>query len=597
MPPLPDDRCGCGSGLRAVRCCRPTAVEPPSAPALDRIEARTERAADAFDRGDAATARRLCLKILDEAPAHADALTILACLLQISGPAEAAIAVLQRIRHLRPDDLNTTLDLARQLLRAARLPEAQAQARNAVRLDPGNPTSHAVLAMALTEGHQPHAGEFHYRQALALAGADAVTLANLAWNLKLQGRIDEARALYRQAAALDPAIFLTWLGWAQTEEAGRGLDTASRLLARARRIDPGHPIGGFEAALLGRQGAPEAALAVLEAAVGLDPAGLLEKGRLLDRLGRHDEAFAAMVAAKALIRQQGQGYAEPEASDLIARLGGFFIAPRLRLLPRPESPAAGAQPIFVTGAPRSGTTLVEQILSAHPAVAGGDELPALAQLVHRLPRLLDSPLAYPEALSELWMGDQRDGLDRLRDEYLRRARKLVPFRPGNRLFTDKMPFNELHLGLIALMLPAAPVVHVLRHPLDVVLSMMSHNLTHGFQCAADLETAARHCARVFELVGHYRREMPLRYLPLRYEDLVQEFEPNVRRLLDFVGLRFDRRCLRFDKNRRYARTASYAQVTEALYSRSLYRHRNYMRHLEPVIPILEPVIDSLGYSV
>lgn len=601
MPPIPDDRCDCGSGLRASRCCHQTAVEPTSNSVLYWAEAETEHAADAFDRGDADTARRLCLEILEQIPAHVDALTIFACLLQASGPIEAAIAVLRRIQRLMPDDLAATQDLVRLLLRTVQLPEAETQARNAIRLAPTDPTSQALMAMALTEGHQPHAGEFHYRQALALAGPDAVTLANLAWNLKLQGRIEEARALYRQSTALDPAILLTWLGWAQTEEAGRDLDGASRFLERTKRLDPTHAVGAFEAALLARRGNPEAALAVLEGAAGtptdLDAAGWLEKARVLDRLGRHDEAFAAMTAGKALVRRDGYFYAEQEASHMIERLTGFFIAPRLRLLPRPETPPAGPQPVFIVGAPRSGTTLVEQILSAHPSVVAGDELPALSQLIPILPQMLGSPLAYPDALSELWMGDQRDGLDRLRDEYLRRARKLVPLGAGTRLFTDKMPFNELHLGLIALMLPAVPVVHVLRHPLDIVLSMMSHNLTHGFNCAGDLETAARHCARMFGLVAHYRREMPLRYLPLRYEDLVQEFEPNVRRLLGFVGLRFDRRCLRFDENRRHARTASYAQVTEKLYSRSLYRHRHYMRHLEPVVPILESTIQDLGYSL
>ncbi|WP_451986397.1 tetratricopeptide repeat-containing sulfotransferase family protein [Azospirillum endophyticum] len=587
--------------MRAVRCCRIGEFGTPS-PTPPRIETRTRRAAEAFDRGDLAAARRLCLEILDGTPTHVDALTILACILQISGPVDAAIAVLRRIRRLAPDDLGATQDLARVLLHGLRLAEAEVEARNSVRLAPDDPASHALLAMVLTESHRPHAGEFHYGQALRLAGPDAVTVTNLAWNLKLQGRISEARALYGKAAALDPAIALTWLSWAQTEDAGRDLAAATRLLARAKRLDPGHgDIGRFEAALLAQLGAPEAGLAVLELAAarpsGPDAAELLEKARLLDRLERPDEAFAAMTMAKALVRQGGRRYADQEVSQMIRRLTDFFVAPRLRLLPRPETPAAGAQPIFIVGAPRSGTTLVEQILSSHPAVAAGDELPALDRLAGLLQRMLGSPLGYPEALSELWMGDQRDGLERLRDEYLRQARKLVPLQPGHRVFTDKMPFNELHLGLVALMLPSAPVVHVLRHPLDVVLSMMSHDLTHGFDCAVGLETAARHCARVFGLVAHYRQQMTLRYLPLRYEDLVQAFEPNVRRLLGFAGLRFDRRCLRFEQNPRSARTASYAQVTEGLYGRSLYRYRRYMRHLEPVIPILEPVIDSLGYEV
>ncbi|NUB04109.1 tetratricopeptide repeat protein [Azospirillum melinis] len=514
-------------------------------------------------------------------------------------------AALERRLRAAPDDVPVTQELAGLLFRTGRAAEAEVHARNAVRLAPESPRSHLLMALVLADTRRPQAAEFHYRRALALAPPDAATVANLAWILTQQGRLDDARQTYRLAAALHPSIALTWHGWAQTEDAARDLPTAQRFVERARRLDPGHRgANTFAAALLARRGDPEQALAVLDTAAarhGADPDALLEKGRVLDRIGRHDEAFAAFAAGKALLRQAGRRYGEEPAVDLIARLAAFFVAPRLRLMPRPPTPtagvAAGTQPVFIVGAPRSGTTLVEQILSCHPAVAAGDELPSLGAVVQALPQILGSPLAYPEALSELWMGDQRDGLEQLRDAYLRHARKLVPVKPGNTLFTDKMPFNETHLGLIALMFPAAPVVHVLRHPLDVVLSMMGTNLTHGFHCANDPETAARHVLRVFDLVEHYRREMPLRYLPLRYEDLVREPEPAVRRLLGFLGLGFDRRCLRFEENRRYARTPSHAQVAEKLHGRSIGRHRAYMAHLKPAIPILEPVIHGLGYSL
>jgi len=211
--------------------------------------------------------------------------------------------------------------------------------------------------------------------------------------------------------------------------------------------------------------------------------------------------------------------------------------------------------------------------------------------------MLNSPLAYPEALADLWMGDQREGLDNLRDHYLQRARQLGVIRDGAAWFTDKMPLNETHLGLIALTFPAAPIIHVLRHPLDVVLSVFSNLLTHGFYCAYALDSIARHYLLVMELVEHYRREMALRYLPIRYEDIVADQEACVRRLLDFVGEPFDARCLSFHENRRYARTASYAQVTERLYDRSRYRYRAYLKELAPVIPLLEPAISRLGYQV
>ena len=112
------------------------------------------------------------------------------------------------------------------------------------------------------------------------------------------------------------------------------------------------------------------------------------------------------------------------AAREIGRLRGFFTASRLKLLPRAQVRQDGPQPIFILGFPRSGTTLVEQTLSAHPHIAAGDELPLIHEISQMMPRLLGSPLTYPEALAELWMGDQREGLDTLRDVYLQKVRQL-----------------------------------------------------------------------------------------------------------------------------------------------------------------------------
>src|SRR5207248_461592 len=133
-----------------------------------------------------------------------------------------------------------------------------------------------------------------------------------------------------------------------------------------------------------------------------------------------------------------------------------------------------------------------------------------------------------------------------------------------------------------------------RHPLDIMLSVFSNNLTHGFFCAFSLESAAQHYRLIFELVEHYRSELTMRYLPVRYEDIVDDQEQSVRRMLDFVGEPFDEACLSFHENRRYARTASYAQVTERLYDRSRYRYRHYLHRLGPAVEILAPVIERLG---
>ncbi len=130
-----------------------------------------------------------------------------------------------------------------------------------------------------------------------------------------------------------------------------------------------------------------------------------------------------------------------------------------------------------------------------------------------------------------------------------------------------------------------------------MLSTFSNHLTHGFFCAYDLTTIARHYVLVMELVEHYLREMKLRYLRVRYEDVIEDQEARVREMLDFIGIPFDSRCLDFHENKRYARTASYAQVTEKLYNRSCYRYRKYLSELALVVPILVPLIQRLGYAV
>jgi Sulfotransferase family len=195
------------------------------------------------------------------------------------------------------------------------------------------------------------------------------------------------------------------------------------------------------------------------------------------------------------------------------------------------------------------------------------------------------------------MGDQRDGLNELRDYYLNRAAKSGIFREGVAFFTDQMPLNETHLGLISLLFPQSPILHVIRHPLDVLLSVYSNHLTHGFFCAAQLETIAQHYNLVADLVAHYRQNLNMRYLGVRYEDMVIRQEATLRNILDFIGVDFDPSCLAFERNTRYARTASYAQVTEKLYDRSRYRYRPYLPHLEPVLETLGPVIARLGYAI
>jgi len=611
MSVSPPGLCPCGSGLRPERCCALQPAAIPSAEITRHLVPLVERASQAYQHGAKDLAERLCLDVLELAPDRPGALLLLHSIRREQGKAAAADVLLRRAVHFDPNNFNATNELALMLLRRGALVEAEVHARNAIRIAPQTPQAHNLMGMIMTEAQRPRLGEYHYRQVLALSGTrDPIVLANLAWCLKNQGRMEEARALYEESTAAAPNIRETLLGWARLEEADRDFAAATDKLDRLDALFPHDPGSVLtRAVVLGRLKRHDEALALLDratqpsdqsatATIGLGPTELSEKGRLLDRLDRYDDAWAAFTEAKRIARElSGNGYLDQLANETINRLRGFFTAGRLATLPRAGVRTDVPQPIFVLGFPRSGTTLVEQTLSAHPLISAGDELPLINDITRITPRMLNSPLTYPEALAELWMGDQRDGLDNLRDYYLQKAAQMGVAEPEFAWFTDKMPLNEMHLGLIALLFPASPLIHVIRHPLDVMVSALANHFTHGFFCASSLESAATHYVRVMELTEHYRSEMALRYLPIRYEAMVGMQAGTVRSMLDFIGVPFEENCLRFNENRRYARTASYAQVTEPLYDRSLGRYRHYRRHLEPVVPILRPLIERLGYLV
>ena len=565
-----------------------------------------ERAVTAHRQGAIETAERLCLDVLELSPDRPGALTVLYQIRKDQGNHTAAEALIRRVVAFDPNNFAATNEFALLLLGKGAIHEAEVQARNAIRIAPQNPQAHNLMGMILTEAQRPQVAEYHYRKVLELSGArDPILLANLAWNLKNQGRMEEGRELYKESVAAAPDIRQTLLGWARLEEADRKFDAAGEILDRMEKQWPNDPgLLLSRAVLLGRMKRTDEALAVLDEMAKLNQNGrlgpneLAEQGRMLDQVGRYDEAFAAFDEGKRVARElSGHAYLDQQADNLITRMGGFFTAGRLQTLPRATVRTDVPQPIFVLGFPRSGTTLMEQTLSAHPKIVAGDELPLINDLTGLMPRMLNSPLGYPEALAELWMGDQREGLDNLRDYYLQKVQQMHILTEGATWFTDKMPLNETHLGLIALLFPEAPLIHVIRHPLDIMVSAVSNHFTHGFFCASALETAATHYVRVMDLVQKYRSEMALRYLPVRYEDMVTDQENTVRSVLDFIGEPFDPKCLQFHENQRYARTASYAQVTEKLYDRSRFRYRHYRAHLEPVIPILRPVIERLGYTV
>jgi Sulfotransferase family len=366
-------------------------------------------------------------------------------------------------------------------------------------------------------------------------------------------------------------------------------------------LGAGADLGLARAVLFGREKKDAEAVEALSACETeerkLTAIALLERGRLYDKMNRFDEAWTDFTEGKRLCRDvQGRNYDAASATDLVGRLKNFFTRPRMTLIPRAERDARHPQPVFVLGFPRSGTTMVEQTITAHPEISAGDELVFINQIAHTAQRWLNSPRSYPVCLADLWIGDNQHVPNQFRDYYLNSAQQLGLLEKGARFFTDKMPLNETHLGLIHIVFPESPIIYVRRHPLDILISNFSNYLTHGFQQAFDLKTSATHYAMIDDLLDHYQRELDLNFLEVRYEDLVADQEKHVREMLSFIGVEFDPRCLAFEKNQRYARTASYAQVTEKLYGSSVYRYKHYRQHLDEAVEILKPVMERHGYS-
>lgn len=533
-------------------------------------------------------------------------LEMLAQFLRQAGRAEEAIEPLLALVKLEPGNPLRHSDLSGLYYELKRLPDAERHARQAMALNPLNAQAHNLMGMIYLDIHHPEEAEFHFRQLLLIHEPLAPVTANLANALKSMGKLDEAETFFRHTLELDPNNLEGCLAWARMEEARRNFARAWELLAIAEKIAPRHlGVAVTRSVLLRRDKRLDEALETLRLAEAEHGEPLpaffhFEHGDVLDRLGRHDEAFAAYATANRLVLEHsGQAYQAAAHAAQAERLKAFFVRERITPLaanlapeaPSPETP----RPIFIVGFPRSGTTMTEQILASHPNISAGDELDYLHRLTALAPHLCGSAQAYPDCLGDL--AGRGGAIEKFRGYYVCNAELRRIVEKGKTRFTDKMPLNEVHLGLIHLVFPTAPIVHLVRHPLDVVLSTFFTDLTHGGHCSYQLETAARHYALMYDLIEHYRRELNLNYLAVRYEDMVDDPERHVRLLLDFVGEPYDARCLSFHETRRYARTASYAQVSEKLYTRSRFRYRNYLKHLEPVIPILLPAIERLGYGV
>jgi tetratricopeptide (TPR) repeat protein len=584
-----------------------TVARPAAPPDLEQrfpIAARlTREGRTAFMDGDMALAELRATQALQRVVDYPDALLLMWDCRKRSNPSGPEYEdLLRRIVQSNPAQIDAINELAYLLFSREERVDCEVYARRALRIAPLHPRAHGIMGLIFTETNRAPAGEFHFRRVIALEGEHTRVATNLANCLKAQGKTEESEHWFRRATELDPNNADAWIGWCRLEEARRNIPRAWELLRKAEEVmGAAADLGLARAVLFGREKRDADAVEALSSCETeekkLTAIARLERGRLYDKMNRFDEAWADFEEGKRICREvQGRVYDENSAKELVSRLKGFFTRQRMPLVPRAERNTHHPQPVFVLGFPRSGTTMVEQTITAHPEISAGDELVFINHIAHIAQRWLNSPRSYPECLADLWIGDNQLVPNQFRDYYLSRTEQLGILEKDARFFTDKMPLNEMHLGLIHLLFPESPIIYVRRHPLDILISNYSNFLTHGFQQAFDLKTSAAHYALIDDLMESYRRELDLNFLEVRYEYLVADQEKHVREILSFIGVEFDPRCLSFENNQRYARTASYAQVTEKLYGSSVYRYKHYRKHLDEAVAILKPTLDRLGYS-
>lgn len=475
--------------------------------------------------------------------------------------------------------------------------EAEQVARRALADNPDNAGAHDRIGTLLSEQNDLSAGEWHFRRAIELGGPNPATLANLALNLMQQGRTGEAEAAFTDADRRSPATLHILAHWSKLREVQGDIAGAERLLAAAEAASSPAEVNLLRAQYHARAGRDAAALAILEAAPVLNGDGQLERGRVYERLGRYDEAWRDYVEGKKKLAAEAGGLSY-DASGVAAfyrALTTFFTAANIERLPRAGARPDVPQPIFILGAPRSGTTLIEQVLTCHSEVAAGGERPWLGELRQVALRFCADAGPFPGCLARSWTADQRHLAALFRDHYLARAESAGLFEEGKRFFTDKMPFNEMYLPLLRMAFPDSGIVFVQRDPRDVAVSMLAHQLSHGFNCAYRFEDIVKHLAATSGLVAHYTRELGGVGLVLRYENFVPDQEGQTRRLLAHAGLSFDAACLRFHESLRYAPTPSYARVAEPLNDRSIGRHRHFAVQLAAHVGELEPALTAGGY--
>ncbi|WP_233829657.1 tetratricopeptide repeat-containing sulfotransferase family protein [Paraburkholderia sp. ZP32-5] len=480
------------------------------------------------------------------------------------GDFDAALQCFESARASEPAASINYERLAVTLVALRRFAEAEVRYREAIARDPDNADSHHGLGWTLEQTHRLEAAVHAYREAARLNPSADGSSNNMGNCLQALGRFDEAHDAYRRAINGAPRVPLYYRNFVQTKR----LSADDPVFAQLEQL-------AGDAASLSRSDQAEVHFAY---------------GAALSGVGRNDASFDHLLKGNALYRA-GMRYNETESLGLFARLPELFSADLFAAARGFGDPSAA--PIFIVGMPRSGSTLIEQILASHPKVFGAGERTEFGEaLVTGIRRDADDPLridieALPEGNPARWRA--------LGADYLRLMQRVrAEIGPEVTHFTDKYPFNFINVGLIHLALPNARFIHSRRSPLQTCLSIFSR-IFHDVPFGYELGELGRYYRAYDALMAHWRRVLPEGVMiEIAYEELVDDLEANVRRMLAHCGLEWDPRCLAFHQTTRRVSTASSAQVRRPLYRTSIRRWQPREDLLEPLLTALGPTLAAAG---
>jgi tetratricopeptide (TPR) repeat protein len=525
--------------------------------ALASLPVEVVSAKNLYSEGDLFGAERAVRGLLKTHGDHVEAMRLLAQIATKLDVLDDAELLLERLLQLAPGYHAARHELAIVLAKRHRFVASLAEARRLLETDPHNASYRAAYANACVGvGDHGEALRLYRELAAELPGVADLHL-SVGHALKTLGRQSEAIASYRAAVAARPAYGDAYWSLANLKTYAFSEEEFGAMLAAEAAPSTSHT----------------------------DRCHLcFALGKALEDRGDYAQSFRYYASGNALRRRD----APYEADDVerntrrqIEICTAEFFAQRR------GTGCESAGPIFIVGLPRSGSTLIEQILASHSAVEGTMELAEIPQLVHRLEGQRDDRAApgYPAILRGL-------GADQLRalgQEYLDATRA---YRCGRPYFVDKMPNNFRHLGLIHLILPNARIIDARREPMACCFSNFKQLFAFGQEFTYSLSDIARYYRTYVELMRHWDAVLPGRVLRVQYEDVVADLENNVRRILEFCGLDFEPQCVEFYRTERSVRTASSEQVRRPIFREGLNQWRHYETWLTPLADLLGDALQN-----